>query len=104
MNFTACGMKLSWPNVRYDPGVCLEVMKKTTKYLSKDIRSQGRDVNPARTDCRIASHLTFDLGLRLVLDDDDDDDYICNDCIERMCKFVSACIRNAVPGPRFLDH
>jgi hypothetical protein len=83
MKFTACGMKRSLPNVRYDTGVFLEGMKKTTKDLSKDFRSQGRD--PGRTDCRIASLLTFDLGLHLVLDDDDD--YICNVCIERMCMY-----------------
>lgn len=94
-------MKRSWPNMRYDPGICVEVIKKTTKDLSKDIRSQGRDMNPGRTYCRIASHLTFDLGLHLLLGGGGDDDCIC---IERMCKFVLACILNAVTVQSFLAH
>jgi hypothetical protein len=33
MNFTACGMRRSWPNMRYDNGVFVEEMKKITKDL-----------------------------------------------------------------------
>jgi hypothetical protein len=59
-------------------------------------------MNPGHTYCRIASHLTFVLGLHLLLGGGDDDDCICNDCIERMCKFVLACIRNAKLSRDFL--
>jgi hypothetical protein len=41
-----CGRKRSWPNWRYYPGICLEVLNKTTITLSKDCLCPGRDLNP----------------------------------------------------------
>jgi hypothetical protein len=38
--------KRSWPNLRYYPGICMEGLRKTTKPLSRDSRSPGRDLNP----------------------------------------------------------
>jgi hypothetical protein len=46
MNWKGCGRKRSWPNLRYYPGICLEGLRKTTKNLSQDNRSPGRDLNP----------------------------------------------------------
>jgi hypothetical protein len=34
-----------WPNLRYYPNICLEGLRKTTKSLSQDSRSPGRDLN-----------------------------------------------------------
>jgi hypothetical protein len=39
------GRKGSWPNLRYYPDFCLEGLRKTTKKLSKDSRSSGRNLN-----------------------------------------------------------
>jgi hypothetical protein len=48
--------KLSWPNLRYYPGVCLEGLKKSTRNLSQDSRSESgtsrirsRSVNDSTT-------------------------------------------------------
>jgi hypothetical protein len=38
--------KRSWPNLRYYSGICLEGLRKTTKNLSQDSRSPGRDLDP----------------------------------------------------------
>jgi hypothetical protein len=46
MNRKGCGTKQSWPNLRYYPGICLEGLRKTTKNLTQDNRSPGRDLNP----------------------------------------------------------
>jgi hypothetical protein len=46
MNWKGCGRKRSWPNLRYYPGTRLEGVRKTTKSLSQDSRSPGRDLNP----------------------------------------------------------
>jgi hypothetical protein len=40
------GRKRSWPNLRYYLGICLEGLIKTTKNLSEDSWSPGRDLNP----------------------------------------------------------
>jgi hypothetical protein len=45
MNWKGCGSKLSWPDLRLYPGICLEGPRKTTKNLSHDSRSPGRDLN-----------------------------------------------------------
>jgi hypothetical protein len=37
--------KRSWPNLRCYPGICLEVLRETTKNLSQDKRSPGRVLN-----------------------------------------------------------
>jgi hypothetical protein len=39
-------MKWSWTCLRYHPGICVEELRKTTKNLSQDTRSPGRDLNP----------------------------------------------------------
>jgi hypothetical protein len=36
MNWKGCGRKVSWPNLIYYPGICLQRLKKTTKILSQD--------------------------------------------------------------------
>jgi hypothetical protein len=51
MNWKRCWRR-SWPNLRYYPGICLEGLRKTTNNLSRDSRSQDRDLNP---DLRIQS-------------------------------------------------
>jgi hypothetical protein len=43
MSWKGYGRKLSWPNLRYYPGICLEGLRKTKKNLSQDSRSPGRD-------------------------------------------------------------
>jgi hypothetical protein len=45
MNWKGYGRKRSWPDWRYYPGICLERLRKTTKNLSQDIPSMGRDLN-----------------------------------------------------------
>jgi hypothetical protein len=45
MNWKGCGRKQSWPNLRYYPSICLEGLRKTTKYLRQGSRSPGRDLN-----------------------------------------------------------
>jgi hypothetical protein len=37
--------KLSWPNLKYYPGICLEGLRKTTKNIGQDSRSPGPDLN-----------------------------------------------------------
>jgi hypothetical protein len=39
-------MEMSWPNLRYYPGICVEIMRKPTQSLSEVNRSPGRDFNP----------------------------------------------------------
>jgi hypothetical protein len=46
MNWKGCGRKRSCPDLRYYPVICLEGLRKTTKNLSQDRRSLGRDLNP----------------------------------------------------------
>jgi hypothetical protein len=38
-------MKWSWPNLRLYPGICPEILMKTTKPLSQISRSPSRDLN-----------------------------------------------------------
>jgi hypothetical protein len=45
MNRKRYGRKRLWPNLRYHPGIFLEGSKKTTKNLSQDSRSPGKDLN-----------------------------------------------------------
>jgi hypothetical protein len=46
MNWKWRGGKRSWRNFRRYPGICLEGPRKTTKNLSQDSLSPGRDLNP----------------------------------------------------------
>jgi hypothetical protein len=46
MNWKLYGRKQSWSNLRYYPGIFLEGLWKTTKYLYQDSMSPGRDLNP----------------------------------------------------------
>jgi hypothetical protein len=46
VNNEGCGRKWSWSNLRYCSGICLERLRKTTKDLSHDSRSPGRDLKP----------------------------------------------------------
>jgi hypothetical protein len=50
MNSKGYGKKRSWPNLRYCPGICLDGLRKTTKKLSQDSKSVGRDLNPGPPD------------------------------------------------------
>jgi hypothetical protein len=63
-----CGRKRSWPNERSYPGICLEELRKTTKILSQNSRSPGRDLNSelseyeqgviaVRQECSVVSYL-----------------------------------------------
>jgi hypothetical protein len=36
----------SWPDLRYYPVFCLEVLKKTTKNLGQNCQYRSRDLNP----------------------------------------------------------
>jgi hypothetical protein len=49
MNWKEYGRKLSWPNLRYYPGICLEGLKKT-KNLSEESQYPGRDLKKLKTD------------------------------------------------------
>jgi hypothetical protein len=44
-NWKGFGRKQLWRNLRYYPKIQLEGLRKTTKNLSQDSRSQGRDLN-----------------------------------------------------------
>jgi hypothetical protein len=46
MNWKGCGRKRSWPNLRYYLTICLDGLRKTTKYLSQDGQSPGLVLNP----------------------------------------------------------
>jgi hypothetical protein len=45
INVKGCERERSWPNLNYYPGSCLEGLRKSTKTLSLDSRSPGRDLN-----------------------------------------------------------
>jgi hypothetical protein len=45
MNWKGSGRKRSWPNLRNYPRICPEGLRITTKNLSQDSRSLGRDLN-----------------------------------------------------------
>jgi hypothetical protein len=45
MNWKECRKSKSWPNSMYYPGICLEGLMRTTKNLSQDRRTSGRDLN-----------------------------------------------------------
>jgi hypothetical protein len=45
MNWRGCGRKRSCPNLRYYPSIYVEGLRKTTKNLSQNNLSPGRDVN-----------------------------------------------------------
>jgi hypothetical protein len=51
--------KRSWPNLRYYPRIRLEGLRKTTKTLSQDSRSQIRNLTPGPP--------KYEAGLRLVV-------------------------------------
>jgi hypothetical protein len=44
INWKRCGRKRYWYNSRYYPDICLEILRKTTKTISQDSRSPGRDL------------------------------------------------------------
>jgi hypothetical protein len=45
MNWKGCERRRSCPIIRYQPGICLEGLRKTTKDLSQDSRSPGQHLN-----------------------------------------------------------
>jgi hypothetical protein len=45
MNFKGCGRKLTWLNLRYHSGICLEGLKETTKKTSQYTRCPKRASN-----------------------------------------------------------
>jgi hypothetical protein len=47
------GRKRIWPNIKYYHGICLGVLKKTTKGLSHCSRSPSRDLNPEPSECEV---------------------------------------------------
>jgi hypothetical protein len=46
MNCKTCRRKRSWLNLSNYPGICMERLRKASKYLSQDSRSPGQDLNP----------------------------------------------------------
>jgi hypothetical protein len=48
MNKTGGERKLSWHNLKYYPGICLEILRNTMKNSSRTARLQalGRDLEP----------------------------------------------------------
>jgi hypothetical protein len=46
MNWEVSGRKRLWPNLRYNPEICLNVVKKITKIISQESGSPGRDLKP----------------------------------------------------------
>jgi hypothetical protein len=45
MNWKRFGKNRSWPDLRYNPGIFLEELRKATRNFSQDSRSLGRDLN-----------------------------------------------------------
>jgi hypothetical protein len=45
VNWTEYGGKWAWVNFRYYLGICLEVLRKTTKNLNKDSLPAGQNLN-----------------------------------------------------------
>jgi hypothetical protein len=43
LDWKECVKKLSWPNLRHCPSICLEELRTTTNKLSQDTRYPGRD-------------------------------------------------------------
>jgi hypothetical protein len=46
MNCQVCGKKLSYPNFKVLPGICLEGPRETTENLIQDSQCLGLDLNP----------------------------------------------------------
>jgi hypothetical protein len=46
MNWRVCEESGHGPNLRYYPGLCLEVLSKNTRNLSQDSQSLGRELDP----------------------------------------------------------
>jgi hypothetical protein len=46
LNCKGCGRKQSWPNPKVLPRIYLEGLRKTTKNLSEDSQSPGRELYP----------------------------------------------------------
>jgi hypothetical protein len=61
MNWSGCGRKLSWPSLRYYPGICLETLRKTLKNISQDNLSPGWVLNPRTPNCEagVLAHFHF---------------------------------------------
>jgi hypothetical protein len=57
MNWKGSGRKRPWPNLKYYPCICLEILENTTKDLSQDIWSPDRDFNPRPADYEAAGVL-----------------------------------------------
>jgi hypothetical protein len=45
INWIGGGRSRSWPNLTYHPGICLAILRTTTKTLNHDNRCAGRDLN-----------------------------------------------------------
>jgi hypothetical protein len=58
MNCKGCGRKGSCPNLMCYPGICLDRLSKTTKILSQDSRSPGRDFNPGPPEYKVGALTT----------------------------------------------
>jgi hypothetical protein len=50
MKRKGCGRRWSWPNLRYDPAIFLEELRKTTENLCQDYWSLA-DFNPGPPEC-----------------------------------------------------
>jgi hypothetical protein len=63
MKWKGCVRQVSWPYLRYYPGICMEGFKKTMKTLSQHSRSLGQDLNvrPPKTklECEAQRSVVF---------------------------------------------
>jgi hypothetical protein len=51
LNVKGCRRKRSWNTLKYHPAICLDGLRKKTKYLSQDSRPSGRDLKPGPPKC-----------------------------------------------------
>jgi hypothetical protein len=61
---TVNGRKRSWVDLKCYTGIHVEGLRKTTKYLSEDIRSPDRDLNPRPREFEGAGMLPHGLDVR----------------------------------------
>jgi hypothetical protein len=55
MNGKTYGRKRPWPNLKCYPGIFLDGLRKTTKNLSQDSRSAGRDLKPGPPEYQVGA-------------------------------------------------
>jgi hypothetical protein len=53
------GRKWSWPNIRHNSSICLEVLRKTVRNLSEDNLSLGWDLSLRPSKCKVEALTTW---------------------------------------------